>query len=167
MKPLLLAAILAIAGCSTTPKQPPITKPVFDPGAHSVYFAAGDGEIRGQAILRQDSDDRVTCAGSPVIATPATAFFRQVLELAARGQMPLVGEAVGPEYVAIVRPSSCNKDGSFSIRALPPGDWLVAASVNWKVRSVTHGGLLVYKVRLRSKETVQIVMTDRDLGVPR
>jgi len=81
--------------------------------------------------------------------------------------MPLIGEAVGPEYISIVRQSLCDKDGNFSVAGLPAGDWLVAATVKWVVRGDIQGGLLVYKVRLHPKETVQVVMTDRDLGIPR
>ena len=164
---LVVAAALAITACSSTSKPPPQdVRLKFDRNAHASYFPTGAGEIRGQAFLRQPDDASMTCAGREVIATPATAFFRQVIELAAMGQMPLIGEAVGAEYVAVVRQSVCDPNGNFSIEALPPGDWFVAAPVKWTAHNVIQGGLLVYKVRLHNKETVQIVMTDRDLGMP-
>jgi len=167
MRTLILATAVALAACSSTPKPPQEVRLKFDPNSHRSYFPAGTGEIRGQAFLRQRDVSGVPCDGSAVIATPATAFFRQMLDLAARGQMPLIGEAVGPEYISIVRLSVCDKDGGFSIAGLPAGDWLVAATVKWVVRGDIQGGLLVYKVRLHPKETVQVVMTDRDLEVPR
>lgn len=162
--PMVVAAAITIAGCASKPPAQTVL-PKFDPAAHRAYLVTGNGEIRGQAFLRQP-DDSVTCAGGAVIATPATPFFRELLGLAARGQMPLIGEAVGPDYVSIVHASVCDTAGNFSIAGLPPGDWLVAATVNWTVRNTTNGGLLVYKVRLRNPETVQIVMTDRDVGIP-
>ena len=82
--------------------------------------------------------------------------------------MPLVGDAVGSEYADIVHPTVCDREGNFSIIGLSAGDWLVATSVNWSSRNLTYGGLLVYKVRLgNNKELVQIVMNERDLGIPR
>lgn len=167
-KALIVAAAVAISACSSTHKRPAQdVRLTFDPNAHAAYLPAGTGEIRGQAFLRQRDEAGVTCAGRTVIATPATPFFRQMIELAAMGQMPLIGEAVGAEYVDVVRRSVCDPNGNFSIAALPPGDWFVAAPVNWTVDRLVQGGLLVYRVRLHNKETVQIVMTDRDLGIPR
>jgi hypothetical protein len=167
-KALVAAAAVAVTACSSTPKpSPQDLRLTFDPDAHASYFPDGTGEIRGQAFLGQHDEAARTCAGSKVIATPATRFFRQQIDLAAMGQMPLIGEAVGAEYADVVRLSVCGPDGSFSIKALPPGDWFVTAAVYRTVDKQVRGGLLVYKVRLHSKETVQIVMTDRDLGLPR
>jgi hypothetical protein len=171
-----MAAAVVVAGCAT---QPPASQQRaaeraarFDPESHRAYLATGNSAIEGEAFLRQENgrreEDDPTCAGGPVVAVPATAFFREVLGLASKGQMPLIGEAVGPENVFIVRQSRCDLLGRFSIGGLPPGDWLVATSVNWGVgASATRGGLLVYKVRLHKQETVHIVMTDRNLGIPR
>jgi len=167
MRTLLAVAALALAACATKQLAPQDAKLKFDPDAHRRYFAGGNSEIRGKALLRESTQVGVTCAGTQVVATPATAFFRQVFALAANGQMPLVGEAVGPEYVSVIHIGTCDKEGNFSLIGLPPGDWLVAATVNWTVRQVTEGSLLVYKVRLKPKETIQIVMTDRDAGIPR
>jgi hypothetical protein len=165
MKYLIVAAVVAIAGCAATQKKPQDVKLTFDPGSHLPYLVAGNGEIRGRAILREA--DGMTCSGREVIATPATPYFRQVIGLVANGQMPLIGDAVGPEYASVVHTSVCDRDGNFSITGLPPGDWYVTSSVNWTQRNVTQGSLMVYKVRLRNREMVQIVMSERDVGIPR
>jgi len=166
-KALLVASAVAVTACSSTPKpSPQDIRLTFDPNAYVSYFPAGTGEIRGQAFLGQRDEAAGTCAGSKVIATPATRFFRQLIELSAMGQMPLIGEAVGAEYADVVRLSDCDPDGNFSIKALPPGDWFVTAPVYRSVDKHVLGGLLVYKVRLHNKETVQIVMTDRDIEFP-
>jgi hypothetical protein len=167
-KALAVAAAVAVTACSSTPKpSPQDARITFDPDAHISYFPAGTGEIRGRAFLGDRDDDAGTCADGKVIATPATRFFRQLIELAAMGQMPLIGEAVGADYVRVVRLSVCDADGNFSIKGLPPGDWFVTATAYRTVDKHVLGGLLAYKVRLHDKETVQIVMTDRDIGVPR
>jgi len=165
MKSLIVAAVVAIAGCAATPKKPQDVKLTFDPGSHLGYLVAGNNEIRGQAVLREA--DGLTCSGHEVIATPATSYFKLVIGLVANGQMPLIGDAVGPEYASVVHTSVCDQGGNFSLAGLPRGDWYVTSSVNWTRRNVTHGALMVYKVRLRNAETVQIVMTERDLGIPR
>jgi len=165
MKPLIVAAVVVLAGCAATPKNPQVIKPTFDPGSHLPYLVAGHGEIRGRAVLREA--DGMTCSGREVIATPATPYFRQVIGLVANGQMPLIGNSVGPEYASVVHASVCDRDGNFSITGLPPGDWYVTSSVNGMQPNATQGGLMVYKVRLRSREMVQIVMTERDVGIPR
>ena len=165
MKSLIVAAIVAIAGCAATPKKPQDVKITFDPGSHLGYLVAGNNEIRGQAILREA--DGLTCSGREVIATPATPYFKQVIGLVANGQMPLIGDAVGPEYASVVHIAVCDKDGNFSFVGLPRGDWYVTSSINWTRRNLTLGAMMVYKVRLRNAETVQIVMSERDVGIPR
>jgi hypothetical protein len=167
-KALVMVAAVVVTACSSTPNpSPQDARLTFDPNAYVSYFPAGTGEIRGQAFLGLHDDAAGTCAGSKVIATPATRFFRQVIELAAMGQGPLIGDAVGAEYAGVIRLTTCDPDGNFSIKALPPGDWFVTAPVYRSVDRHVLGGLLVYKVRLHNKETVQIVMTDRDIGFPR
>jgi hypothetical protein len=172
MRTILIAAVVVLAGCAS---KPPPAKPVFNPDAHRSYLTPGDGEIRGRAFLQAEAG--VSCAESAVVVAPATAFFRQVLALAAASKMPLAGERVGPEfksvlvgteYASIVHTGRCDRDGNFSLTGLPPGDWLVAASMNvTQPTPATHSALLYYKVRLKPKETVQIVMTDRDTAIPR
>src|SRR5215467_5144432 len=157
MKRALVVVAVAFTACSSTPKpSPQDARLTFDPDAHISYFPAGTGEIRGKAFLHQSDEEGVTCAGSKVIATPATRFFRQLIELAAMGQMPLIGEAVGADYAKVVRLSVCDPDGNFSITALPPGDWFVTTTVYRTVDKQVLGGLLAYKLRLHNKETVQI-----------
>ena len=171
MQRILVAAVIVLAGCAS---KPPPEKPVFDPDPHRSYLEPGDGEIRGRAFMR---DNESSCAGEAVVVAPATRFFRQVLALAAASQMPLPGKQVGPEYATalvgaefapIVHTGMCDRDGNFSLSGLPPGDWLVAASMNaHQPNPISHSEMLYYKVRLKPKQTVQIMMTDRDTGIPR
>lgn len=160
----VMAATAAIVGCSSKPLPP--EKPQFDALPHSGYLAKGTSTIRGQVVLRERGEDPIPCSDAPMIATPATAYFRQVLRLAAKGQMPLVGDDVDPDYRSIVHHAQCDPKGNFAFDGLPPGDWYVAASVTSKVRDAPEGSLLVYKLRLKKDETIQIVMTDRDVRLP-
>lgn len=161
---VVLAAAAAIAGCSSKPLPP--EKPQFDSLPHAAYLAQGTSAIRGQVILRERGDAPIPCSDAPMIATPATLYFRQVIRLAAKGQMPLVGDDIDPDYRSIVHIAKCDAKGNFAFDGLAPGDWFVVSTVNWTVRSAPESSLLHYKLRLRKDELVQIVVTDRNVGTP-
>jgi hypothetical protein len=154
---LMLAAAAALVSCSA---KPPLQKPFFDGLPHAPYLAKGNSTIRGQVLLRERGDAPVPCSDA-MLATPATAYFRQVIRLAAKGQMPISGSEIDPDYRTIVHSARCEPNGSFAFDALPPGDWYVVATLG-----AQPGSLLYYKVRLQKDETIQIVMTDRNVGVP-
>jgi hypothetical protein len=157
-----IAAAAVVLGCASKPAV--VQRPKFDALPHMAYLAKGTSMIRGQVLLRERSDAPIPCTDAPMIATPATAYFRQVIRLAAKGQMPLVGNDVDPDYRSIVHNAQCDAQGNFAFDGLPPGDWYVVATVNWAARS--DSSLLHYKLRLTKDETIQIVMTDRNIGAP-
>jgi hypothetical protein len=161
---VVLAATAVVLGCSSKPLPP--DKPQFDSLPHAPYLAQGTSVIRGQVLLREKGDAPIPCSDTPMIATPATTYFRQVIRLAAMGQMPLVGDDIDPDYRSIVHIARCDAGGNFAFDGLPPGDWFVVATVNWAVRSAPEGSLLYYRLRLKKDETIQIVMTDRNVGLP-
>ncbi len=162
---LILAAAAALSACASKP--PPAERPHFDALPHEAYLAQGNSTIRGQVLLRERGDTPVACTDAPMVATPATAYFRQVIRLAASGQQPLIGDDIDPDYRSIVHNARCNANGEFSFDALPAGDWYVVATVNWSVRNAPGGSsLLTYRLRLKRDETIQIVMTDRNVTLP-
>src|SRR5512143_3835035 len=108
---LLVLAAAAIAGCASKPLPP--QKPQFDSLPHAAYLAKGTSIIRGQVLLRERGDAPIPCSDAPMIATPATAYFRQVIRLAAKGQMPLVGgDDIDPDYRSIVHNAQCDARGN-------------------------------------------------------
>lgn len=155
------AAFAALSGCAS---KPAFEKPKFDAPPHTAYLDKGTSTIRGQVLLRNRGETPLPCNQAPMVATPATQYFRQVIRLAAKGQMPLAGNDVDPDYRSIVHTGQCDANGNFVFDGLAAGDWYVVAQVNWA--AVNDSSLLYYKLRLRKDMTVQIVMTDRDVGTP-
>lgn len=159
-----LAAAVALAACSSKPLPP--DKPQFDSAPHAAYLAQGTSTIRGQVLLRERGDTPIRCSDAAMVATPATGYFKQVIRLAAKGQMPLIGNDIDPDYRSIVRIAKCDTSGNFAFDGLAPGDWYVVSTVNWSVGGALESSLLYYRVRLKRDELIQIVLTDRNVGLP-
>ncbi|UXH76786.1 hypothetical protein [Roseateles amylovorans] len=169
----LIAAVLstaaALSGC-TTMRQPAAEVPFyihanFDEAAAQAMLAPGNNAIKGNAFMRQKGGGVVTCAGSSVYLTPATAYAIERMKLVygpvdsgyARRIPPLTPEP--PAYFSTGRSEKCDAQGNFVFADLADGDFFITTVVSWQVASAQQGGALMQRVRLSGGRIVSIVMS--------
>ena len=86
---LLASLALGLNGCS----QPTATiSSPFVASDYSKYSAKGPNRVEGQAFLRQSGGSIVTCAGTPVLLLPDTAYVREGIEIGKAGKKLDLGD---------------------------------------------------------------------------
>ena len=160
----LLVSIFAVAGltgCVATAVK--ITAP-FDAAQAQTLLAPGKNTITGSALIKRNDGVAVTCAGSEVYLTPATAYATQRIT-AIYGNSER-GRAINrvsfdnndPAYLTFTRKTTCNAQGFFTFRDVADGDFFVSTSVEWTVGYSPQGGKLMQRVRAIGGKTEEIVL---------
>jgi hypothetical protein len=160
---VVLGLPVAYAGCSAREpvreSAPPFVKPQtkFDYSEHEPYAKPGENGISGQALLRQQGDSVVTCAGSRVLLLPATSYFREmfwhiIAEVAPNPQRETVSEFEKYDQEDSVR---CTRQ------------FLVFGNPSWYVvyidASECDGGVLIAELTLSNRGTTPVLLTDKHL----
>jgi hypothetical protein len=168
----VVVALLALAGCGSfepiaagpnaaelANQAAAIVQPlVWDPVEHEAYAAPGTGAISGQAFLRQQGGGVVTCAGSSVIAMPATTYFRR-LSAYAKTRTPV---QIDDRARGLMKDGQCDAEGNFLFDRLPAGDWLVSTEVKWWVGYLQQGGGLQRQVTVSDGQAARVLLTEAD-----
>lgn len=156
---LIISVILIVIlhGCAYTPPAPLEIRTPFNPEIHAPYAQPGRGVVSGQAFLRQQGGGVVTCAGAGVFLLPATSYFRSVLYVARSGH-PV--QALPYEAQRLRKGSRCNAQGNFIFTDVAPGSWFVVAEVNWAVRNIGQGGVLLAEITVNNDETTDVILAE-------
>ncbi len=157
---LAILASLSLIGCAQ--QQQVQMQQKFNGKDHDRFLSQGLGMLTGQAFLRQQGGGVVTCAGSDVMAMPATPFFRELVHHMKAGHQIAGIEKVDPKYKPIIQRSQCDAQGNFSFDNLVAGYWLVVTTVQWKVGSSRQGGELVKEVLVSEEDAKHVLLTDQD-----
>jgi hypothetical protein len=163
---VVLALPLAYAGCSA--RQEPVRQVApsfvrmqtkFDYSEHEPYAKSGENDISGRALLTQQGDGVVTCAGSRVLLLPATSYFREMFwHMIVAGSEPKPPETPYPSLKNMIRRSECDAQGNFSFSEVPDGTWFILTQVNAK-----HGGVLITEMTLPDSGTPRVLLTDKHI----
>jgi hypothetical protein len=159
---LITLAVLAGAGCGSLPQQQTRLITPFNYSEHDKYLGPGNATLRGQAFMRQPGGAVVTCAGSQVLAMPATTFFRELTAVARTGQTPRVANDIDPNYRSIIKRSPCDTQGYFVFNDLVAGTWIIGAEVHWTAAGQVQGGSLMREIEVRRGDNPQLMLTDAD-----
>ena len=165
-KQSLLAIALALGACAAPYRQVPHSYifAAFEPTLHDPYVGNGPHQLDGQAFLRQQGGSVVTCAGSTVMAMPATAFMKEFLGVAISGGQPHESQRPPEKYRGLVRSTQCDAQGNFTLVGLPPGRWIVATAVEWRVGSSSQGGTVQREVEIPF--VGRLLLSDQDRKRP-
>lgn len=132
----------------------------------AAYEGTGNANLNGQAFLRTKGGEVRTCAGSDVLLFPGTAYTREVMSALRSGAGSLDG--LDTRWRDHARKAICGADGKFQFTGLPAGSWVVAVMVTWQVPMGSYmapqGGELRQTVTLKSGQTTDAVLSDRDLN---
>ena len=158
---VVLGLALVYDGCAV--RKPVEVETTFDESEHKPYMQLGGNGIIGQASFTRQNGGITSCAGGDVLIVPATSFFREMMRLVSAGYTPLILENIPPAYRSVVKPTPCDAQGNFSAGNLPSGAWFVWADVHRNVGYGGQGGDLIREVTLSNNETVQVLLTDKDM----
>jgi hypothetical protein len=160
---LLIVVVLVVAGCAAPQEQKTRLITPFNYAEHDRYLSPTNATLRGQALLRSGNSGLVeTCAGSQVLAVPATTFFREMMEIVKRGQQPQVANEVDPVYRSIIKVGQCDSRGNFVVTNMAPGTWIVTTEVSWSTGGSRQSVALMREVIVASGDTSQVLLTDAD-----
>lgn len=160
------AAMLSLAACGGGLPQVH-TQGVWDDYARDaaqIIHEKGDNAIMGQAFLRQQGGDVVTCAGSEVYLFPRTSYATERMSAiygTARHQAMLVADIqtpMHPEYEAAMRETVCDAGGNFSFEEVADGSYFVQTAVFWRAGYNWQGGSMMSPVVVAGGETKKLVI---------
>ena len=165
MKPvaLVLAAILALAGCAQFQQQAALSTGIA-PGEVEWARKTGRNTVSGNATLKSGGTT-YTCAGQSANLIPDTAYARArmtaIFGNANRGTRaaslgPVKFERDDPLYVSTLRTARCDASGSFSFPSVPDGVWYVTSSVKWQ--DGTQGSSMMQRVDVQGGRLVKVML---------
>ena len=165
MKKIFFVLAILIAGCAAN-KTVRLSRP-FD-GEHArSQLQDGPNTINGSALIRQAGGGIVTCAGNPVYLMPVTdtakewashvygswnAGFRNA---ATQGVMFKNAD----EFMATVRTSICDPNGSFKFEHVANGEFFVFTRIVWHVGGEIQGGSVMRAVKVDGTSNPTIVLS--------
>lgn len=121
--PLLLALVLA--GCATAPPPAPPALPVaFSAAEYAALPQSGNSTITGQAFLTKANGEAKAAAGNEIRLNPVTSYSLYAYNQAASAQQKL-----DPRCLQYRRTTRADRNGRFSFKNIPAGDYFVSAAV--------------------------------------
>ena len=132
-----LFAAASVVGCASAPMQS-----IFYADEVAFIHERGTNTIKGNAFLRQQGGDVVSCAGSEVLLIPKGSYSTERMKklfgtASAKGfkEKPTVRfrrelKAVDGYWHALKR-TTCDIDGKFEFRNVAAGSYFIVTSVTW------------------------------------
>jgi hypothetical protein len=164
--PLVLALILALAGCAQFDKQfgqQAALSTGIAPGEVEWARKTGRNTVSGNATLKSGGTTH-TCAGQSANLIPDTAYARARMTAIfgndSRGTRaaslgPVKFERDDPLYVSSLRTTRCDASGSFAFPRVPDGVWYATTSVKW---GQAEGGSMMRRVEVRGGRMVKVTL---------
>jgi len=159
-KLVLIAIVLAVAGCAVAPAPQPRTA-VYNAAEYAPYGRKGNGRILGQAFLRTVGGDVKYGAGYDVVLHPVTSFTTEWFEKTIQQGIRLQeADSRGDQYA--VR-TIANGEGRFGFEHLPAGQYYLTCAIHWGVPGnigvLPAGGIAYAKVTVPENGTVAAIVT--------
>lgn len=165
---LIMALLIGVSGC--VQQQATLHSTV---SLTEMAWAQGEGRntVTGFAVLRTISGEARTCAGLTVNLIPDNSYARErmsaIFGSTVKGQRSAnegpvkFGSDDDRAYIALLRQTRCDGQGSFTFERIPDGIWYVTTSVTWKANPgsfLTEGGSMMQRVELQGGLTVRVTL---------
>lgn len=169
---LSVCLVAALSACATT-RQVQMTT-AFDAGQAQAMLTRGTTIVRGSALIRQQGGGVVTCAGTEVALTPATAYATERMHIIYGSVLQGYRSAAAPNWInppgvpastdaryeQFSRKTLCNAQGEFEFADVAPGSFYITTTVAWRVGYNVQGGYLMKRVDLTAQSpVVNVVLT--------
>ena len=160
----MLTASSALSACSpSAPVKVEVAAP-FVAGDYAKFAAPGARRVDGQAFLRKNGGDVVTCAGEMVVLAPETPLMLEEVKVIIAGNKPLVGGEQGKiSATGAIRTTTCDAQGNFTFDHVPAADWLVITGARWTVADERQGGNMMKVVSTAKGPAGKVILSDIDL----
>jgi hypothetical protein len=163
----ILSVAILLSACANHPIHAMQTP--FDAAEAVKYSRKGTASIKGQAFLKRNDGQVVTCAGSEVRLMPDTAYENEIISAIKHGERidPAVIEDDKAKMKAkgatghAERKSICDAQGNFSFTDIPAENWIVVTDVTWFVSTI-QGGMLLKHVTTEPNKTSDAILTGTD-----
>lgn len=148
MKVAALLLLLLLAGCAVTHTLYP-WRSLYDLDEHRPFRRPGSGIIAGEGFAKSGKGHVWLAAGVLVTCVPATKYWQEWWD-----RSVMTGVRMAPPDSAaqlLMRRAVADGSGRFRFEGLPPGDYLLAAPMQWQ------GGnfQLIYKGYIGVRATVR------------
>lgn len=158
-----MAAVLT--GCVTTPQVVQIAAP-YDAAETAALMRPGTNTITGSALIRQQGGGVVTCAGSPVMLIPATAYSKERMAAIYGGGGLARGPGRAftpnpPDFATHTRNTQCNAQGFFRFEDVADGEFFLVTRVSWTAGryNLEQGGFMLGRVITKGGRTSEVTIT--------
>lgn len=132
----------------------------FDGSEHAAYIARGKSSIDGEGFLRRPNGWLARCSGGIVYLVPATAYFREWVEVYRAGNRIMNSAELNESHSKAIRKTQCNMQGKFQFADLPVGKWILVTRVTYDGAEWNNASTLVSEVETRPGETAAAILSN-------
>jgi hypothetical protein len=122
-----LIVCLLLSSCEGPPQPHQV---VFDEAAFAGTQAPGNGSVVGQGWIEMKDHRLRYVQNTSMDLVPVTAYSTEIIERYFLNDVKLT--KADPRYAKYVRRVSTDATGHFSFHSVPPGEYYLATSVDWK-----------------------------------
>jgi hypothetical protein len=151
---VLIAAALALFGCSTVDQST-----TFDEAAFGPYASPGTAVIHGHAFAHTDDARIFVAAGLNVYLVPLTTYTDEMAKIMQRNKIPSPAD---PRLEKYTKATIADIAGNFEFDGLPAGSYVVYCRIQWARPRLNSFGdyYIAGEAVVAEKETKHLVVTN-------
>ena len=135
-------------------------KVAFDDKDHAAWIAKGKSGIDGEGFLRRPNGSLSRCSGGVVYLVPATAYFREWVEVYRSGATIANASSLHESHSRAIRKTQCDMQGRFQFSELPAGKWIAVTRVTFDGAGWNNDSTLVTEVETRQGEIAKAILSN-------
>ena len=135
-------------------------KVAFDDKDHAAWIAKGKSGIDGEGFLRRPNGSLARCSGGVVYLVPATAYFREWVEVYRSGASIANASSLHQSHSKAIRKTQCDMQGRFQFSELPAGKWIAVTRVTFDGAGWNNDSTLVTEVETRQGEIAKAILSN-------
>lgn len=161
-------SLFILTACKVAPSTHIEMKNEFQPDQSSFILNEGNNSISGNAFVRQNDANLITCSGSEVKLFPVTDYSKERISImyAGEGYTPrhnVTWAEFRPEapkeFYSHSKKKTCNPNGHFKFKNIPNGKYYIQTNIIWYIGKKMQGGSLIATIELKNGKNAEIVMS--------
>lgn len=135
-------------------------KVAFDGKDHAAWIAKGTATIEGEGFLRRPNGSLARCSGGIVYLVPATAYFREWVEVYRSGARIANARDLNEGHAKAIRKTQCDMLGRFLFPELPGGKWIIVTRVTFDGPGWNDDSTLVTEIETKQGEIAKAILSN-------